>query len=349
MAIKVLVLGDSAVNRQLVQQALAVDRDLQVSVMGAEPLFALERIRLDPPAVIVYDLNGAKPDLIEFLRKLLSRTPVLGCGERGRIDSTLAIEALAAGMSGIVPILAGQVDGPLLARALHKAAKQPVTSECEMLQVMNERRGAGKVSPDSLLPPPQAGRERHVPTERVVVMGASTGGTQAIEDVLVKLPLNSPAIVIVQHMPERFTSAFARRLDSVCKIEVREAQHGDRVQAGRALIAPGGRHMLLKRSGNQYHVELLDGPLITRHRPSVDILFRSAAHAAGGNALGVLMTGMGDDGALGLKDMRDCGAKTIAQDEASCVVFGMPHEGIRLGGASDVVALDRIHEHILRR
>jgi two-component system, chemotaxis family, protein-glutamate methylesterase/glutaminase len=183
----------------------------------------------------------------------------------------------------------------------------------------------------------------------VIMIGASTGGTQAIEDVLVKLPDHSPGIAIVQHMPERFTSAFARRLDSLCKIEVREARHGDRVHAGRALIAPGGRHMVLKRSGNQYYVELLDGPLITRHRPSVDILFRSAAQAAAGNAIGILMTGMGDDGALGLKDMRDCGAKTIAQDEASCVVFGMPREGIRLGGACEVVALNRIHEWILRK
>jgi len=332
MMIKVLVLGDSAVNRQAVQQALRVDPGLQVSLMGAEPLFVLERIRLDPPAVIVYDLNGVRAAAIDFLRQLLARVPVLGCGDKGRIDSVLAIDALAAGMSGIVPFLSGKIDPPLLARAVRKAAKLPIPAESEMLQVMNERRGAGKLSPDSLLPAPNPARERYPLTERVVAIGASTGGTQAIEDVLVKLPLNSPAIVIVQHMPERFTSAFARRLDSVCKIEVREAQHGDRVQAGRALIAPGGRHMLLKRTGNQYHVELLDGPLITRHRPSVDILFRSAAHAAGGNALGVLMTGMGDDGALGLKDMRDCGAKTIAQDEASCVVFGMPREGIRLGG-----------------
>lgn len=349
MAIKVLVLGDSAINRQVIQRALVADVQLQISLMGAEPAFVLERIRLDPPAVIIVDLNGLKLGAIDFLRALLARIPVLGCGNRERIDSVLAVEALASGMSGIVPVVAEQIDGAILLRAVHKAVRLPAPTECEMLQVMNERRGAGKLSPDSLLPPPKIAREHSVSTERVIMIGASTGGTQAIEDVLVKLPDHSPGIAIVQHMPERFTSAFARRLDSLCKIEVREARHGDRVHAGRALIAPGGRHMVLKRSGNQYYVELLDGPLITRHRPSVDILFRSAAQAAAGNAIGILMTGMGDDGALGLKDMRDCGAKTIAQDEASCVVFGMPREGIRLGGASEVVALDRIHEHILRR
>jgi two-component system chemotaxis response regulator CheB len=349
MAIKVLVLGDSAVSRQAVQQALSIDPDLQVSLMGAEPHCVLERVRLDPPAVILYDLGGVRATAIDFLRQLLARAPMLGCGEKDRIDSVLAIDALAAGLSGIVPFLSGKIDAPLLVRAVRKAARLPAPAESEMLQVMNERRGAGKLSPDSLLPAPTSVRERHPPTERVVAIGASTGGTQAIEDVLLRLPAQSPAIVIVQHMPERFTSAFARRLDSVCKIEVREAGHGDRVQTGRALIAPGGRHMVLKRTGNQYHVELLDGPLITRHRPSVDILFRSAALAAGGNALGVLMTGMGDDGALGLKELRDCGARTIAQDEASCVVFGMPREGIRLGGASEVLALDRIPEAILRR
>jgi two-component system chemotaxis response regulator CheB len=256
------------------------------------------------------------------------------------------VEALANGMAGIVPMFGQKVDSAVLVRALHKAARQPVPAESEMLQVMNERRSAGKLSPDELMPKPQAGLRQ--PTERIVVIGASTGGTQAIEDVLIRLPASSPAIAIVQHMPERFTLAFARRLDSVCKLEVIEAHHGDRMQAGRVLIAPGGRHMLLRRTGNQYHVDLLDGPLITRHRPAVDMLFRSAAQSAGANALGILMTGMGDDGAIGLKDLRDCGARTIAQDEASCVVFGMPREGIRLGGACEVVPLARIHEYIVR-
>jgi two-component system chemotaxis response regulator CheB len=174
------------------------------------------------------------------------------------------------------------------------------------------------------------------------VLGTSTGGTQALEAVLCELPVNAPPIAIVQHMPEKFTRSFAERLNSICAIEVREAQNGDRLLPGLALIAPGGRHMLVKRSGGQYLVEVKDGPLVSRHRPSVDVLFRSTAVQAGRNALGVIMTGMGDDGARGLKEMREAGARTYAQDEESCVVFGMPKEAIKLDAAEQVVSLDEI-------
>ncbi|MBX9592801.1 MAG: hypothetical protein K2X46_00445, partial [Roseomonas sp.] len=179
-------------------------------------------------------------------------------------------------------------------------------------------------------------------TERVVCIGASTGGTESLALVLQALPLDSPGIVIVQHMPERFTAAFARRLDGLCRIDVKEAEDGDAVLPGRALIAPGNRHMLLQRGGARYHVAIKDGPLVSRHRPSVDVLFRSAAQYAGPNALGIIMTGMGDDGARGLLEMRNAGAHTMAQDEESCVVFGMPKEAIALGAAERVVPLDRI-------
>ena len=184
-------------------------------------------------------------------------------------------------------------------------------------------------------------------TERVVAIGTSTGGTQALEAVLTRLPAVCPGIVIVQHMPERFTAMFAERLHNLCAIEVREARHGDRVMPGRALIAPGGKHMMLARSGAQYTVEVVDGPLINRHRPSVDVLFRSCAKFAGRNAVGVIMTGMGDDGARGLKEMHDAGASTLAEDESTCVVFGMPKEAIRLGGVDRVVPLTQIPEAIL--
>jgi len=179
-------------------------------------------------------------------------------------------------------------------------------------------------------------------TDRVIAIGTSTGGTQALEAVLTSLPKTVPGIVVVQHMPERFTAMFAERLDSLAAIEVREARSNDRVLPGRALIAPGGRHLLLKRNGAQYHVEVVDGPPVNRHRPSVDVLFRSVARFAGRNAVGVIMTGMGDDGARGLKEMRDAGAATIAQDEASCVVFGMPREAIRLGAVDQVLPLSQI-------
>jgi two-component system chemotaxis response regulator CheB len=185
-------------------------------------------------------------------------------------------------------------------------------------------------------------------TDRIVAIGTSTGGTQALEAVLTALPRVCPGIVIVQHMPEKFTEAFANRLNSLCKIEVREARAGDRVMPGRALIAPGGRHMLLKRSGAQYHVDVIDGPLVSRHRPSVDVLFRSVAKCAGKNALGIIMTGMGDDGAHGLKELHDLGARTLAQDEASCVVYGMPREAVKLGAVDRVLPLGDIHLEIVK-
>jgi two-component system chemotaxis response regulator CheB len=185
-------------------------------------------------------------------------------------------------------------------------------------------------------------------TERVVALGTSTGGTQALEEVLTALPRVSPGIVVVQHMPEKFTAAFAARLDSICAVTVKEAQHNDRVLPGHVLIAPGGRHMVLRRSGAFYYVDVLDGPLVNRHRPSVDVLFRSVAKAAGANALGVIMTGMGDDGAAGLLEMRTAGAQTVAQDEHSCVVFGMPKEAIRRGGALRTIALGMIAQEIVR-
>ena len=185
-------------------------------------------------------------------------------------------------------------------------------------------------------------------TERLVAIGTSTGGTQALEAVLRRMPATAAGIVIVQHMPERFTAMFAERLNSLCEIEVREARHGDRVIPGLALIAPGGKHMMLARSGAQYRVEVVDGPLINRHRPSVDVLFRSCAKFAGKNAVGVIMTGMGDDGARGLKEMHDAGSATIAEDESTCVVFGMPKEAIRLGAVDRVLPLDEIAAAILR-
>jgi two-component system chemotaxis response regulator CheB len=206
---------------------------------------------------------------------------------------------------------------------------------------------APKLNADAILPA-ASGHAMAQTTERIVAIGTSTGGTQALEVVLTALPRVCPGIVIVQHMPEKFTEAFANRLDGICKIEVKEASNNDRVLPGRALIAPGGKHMVLRRSGAQYFVEVLDGPLVNRHRPSVDVLFRSVAKVAGKNALGIIMTGMGDDGAAGLLEMRKANAFTIAQDEASCVVFGMPKEAIKLGAANKIIPLNEIPGEIVR-
>jgi two-component system chemotaxis response regulator CheB len=206
---------------------------------------------------------------------------------------------------------------------------------------------APKLTADAMLPKPGLSTIIET-TEKIIVVGASTGGTEALREFLEALPEDTPGIVIVQHMPEHFTAAFARRLDTLCRVSVKEAEDNDTVIRGRVLIAPGNRHTLLKRSGARYYVEVKDGPLVCRHRPSVDVLFRSAARYAGKNTVGVIMTGMGDDGARGMKEMHDAGARTVAQDEASCVVFGMPNEAIKLGGVDTVLALDRIAPEVLR-
>jgi len=205
-----------------------------------------------------------------------------------------------------------------------------------------------KLSADVMLPPPTRGHAMARTTDRVICIGASTGGTESLRLVLETLPAACPGIVIVQHMPEKFTEAFARRLDSLCEVEVKEAADGDAVLRGRVLIAPGNRHMLLQRSGARYYVAVKDGPLVSRHRPSVDVLFRSAAHSVGANGVGIIMTGMGDDGSRGLLEMKQVGALTVAQDEATSVVFGMPKEAIALGAADKVLQLDRLAAEIVR-
>jgi two-component system chemotaxis response regulator CheB len=205
---------------------------------------------------------------------------------------------------------------------------------------------AQKLSADAVIPAGAQAMART--TERIVAIGTSTGGTQALEEVLMALPRVCPGIVIVQHMPEKFTASFAERLNSLCQIEVKEAAHGDRVMPGRALIAPGGRHMLVQRNGAYYQANVIDGPVVNRHRPSVDVLFRSVAQQAGRNVLGIIMTGMGDDGARGMKEMHDAGARTLAQDEATCVVYGMPKEAVKLGAVDQIIPLTEVAREILR-
>ncbi len=354
--IKVMVVDDSAVVRQVLGGLLDKAPGIELLHAVSDPLMAIERMKTQWPDVIVLDVEMPRMDGITFLRKLMAErpTPVIICSTLTEKGAQTSVEAMAAGAVAIVtkPKLDLKnflnASAPELIAAVRSAAAANVSR-------LAARAGAPppqartKNTADVILPPMAEGRAMTQTTEQVVAIGTSTGGTQALEEVLTALPRVCPGIVIVQHMPEKFTAAFAARLNQICDIDVKEAAHGDRVLPGRALIAPGGRHMLLKRNGAQYFVEVLDGPVVNRHKPSVDVLFRSVARCAGANALGVIMTGMGDDGAAGLLEMRETGAVTLAQDEHSCVVFGMPKEAIKRGAVDRIVPLASVAQEILGR
>jgi two-component system chemotaxis response regulator CheB len=351
--IKVMIVDDSAVVRQVVVSMLQAEPGIKVIGTASDPLFAIERMKSEWPDVILLDVEMPRMDGITFLKKIMSErpTPVIICSTLTEAGAATTVEALSA---GAVTIITKPRVG---LKQFMTESMDELTSAIRQAAKIDARRMARRAShappvvaarnsADVMLAP---ARERAMTrtTEHIVAIGTSTGGTQALELVLAELPAVCPGIVVVQHMPPQFTAAFAARLNSLCEIEVREAVNNDRVVPGCALIAPGGKHMLLVRSGAQYHVEVKDGPPVNRHRPSVDVLFRSVAKNAGKNALGVIMTGMGDDGARGLKEMRDAGAHTIAQDESTCVVFGMPKEAIRLEAAERVEPLDNIARMIL--
>jgi len=354
-SIKVMVVDDSAVVRQVVAGLLGAAPGIQVLAAVADPLLAIERLRQAWPDVIVLDVEMPRMDGITFLRKIMAErpTPVVICSTLTEKGAKTTLEALAAGAVAIVtkPRLGLKQflaeAGDELVATVRAAARANVRRLAPRADV-----AAPPVAPKNtadVILAPSGPRAMTQTTERVIALGTSTGGTQALEEVLSALPRVCPGIVIVQHMPEKFTAAFATRLDGLCRIEVKEAQHNDRVMPGRALIAPGGKHLLLKRSGAQYVVDVVDGPVVNRHRPSVDVLFRSVAKSAGVNALGIIMTGMGDDGAAGLAEMRAAGARTLAQDEETCVVFGMPKEAIKRGGVERTVPLQGIAAEIMRQ
>jgi len=353
--IKVLVVDDSAVVRKVLVEVLRAQKGIEVIGTAPDPLFALERMKTQWPDVIVLDVEMPRMDGVTFLRKLMQErpTPVVICSTLTEAGAPTTLEALAAGAVtfitkpklGLQDFLAGA--GAEIAAAIRSAASANVRRRATPAAALARAAAAPPKHTADVILSPANGRAMSRTTERVVALGTSTGGTQALEQVLSALPAVTPGILIVQHMPPVFTATFAARLDSLCQITVREARNNDRVTPGQALIAPGGRHMILQRSGAQYYVEIREGPPVSRHCPSVDVLFRSVAKAAGPNALGVIMTGMGDDGARGLKEMRDAGAHTIAQDEASCVVFGMPKEALRLDAADRVLGLDELPGAIL--
>lgn len=353
--IKVMIVDDSALVRQVISQALAADSGIEVIATAQDPVFALTKMKANWPDVLVIDIEMPRMDGITFLKKVMAErpTPTVVCSSLAEQGAQATLEALSAGAVAIITKPKIGLKNFLedasndIVRAVRSAARAN-------LRALRTGAGAGAVAPpspklsaDAMLGP-ATNKALVSTTDKVIAIGTSTGGTQALEAVLTRLPATCLGIVIVQHMPEKFTAMFAERLNGLCQLEVREARNGDRVVPGRALIAPGGRHMMLKRSGAQYVVDVADGPLINRHKPSVDVLFRSVAKFAGANALGILMTGMGDDGARGMKEMHDAGARTIAQDEASCVVFGMPKEAIKLGAADEVMGLDQIPSAIVQ-
>ncbi|MBI9071156.1 MAG: chemotaxis response regulator protein-glutamate methylesterase [Melioribacteraceae bacterium] len=346
--IKVLIIDDSSIVRQTLADIIASDPELEVMSTASDPYIAAKKMSVELPDVITLDVEMPKMDGLTFLKKIMSQKPipVVMCSSLTVKGSDTALRALELGAIEIIqkPKLGTkqflEESRVTICDTVKAAAKARIKKFSEM-------KIEPKYSADVVLRKPTSNAMIET-TEKIVVVGASTGGTDALKVFLQSLPLDSPGVAIVQHMPENFTRSFAQRLDSQCKVSVKEAENGDTIVRGTALIAPGNKHMLVKRSGARYFVEVKDGPLVSRHRPSVDVLFRSTARYAGRNAVGVIMTGMGDDGAKGMKEMKESGVYTIAQNEESCVVFGMPREAIELDAAMKVLHLNNIAYEVLK-
>lgn len=353
MAIKVLIVDDSAVVRQVLTQQLDGQQGIEVQDVASDPIFAMKKMQVRWPDVIILDIEMPRMDGITFLKKIMAErpTPVVICSTLTGSGTQLAFEAMASGAveiitkpkAGLKSFLQDNSNQMILAIKGAAAAQMRHVKQISSNSkpVAAPRQVQPKLSADAVIAPGKS-KAMSETTDHVIAIGTSTGGTQALEAVLVNLPRTTPGIVVVQHMPEQFTASFANRLDSLCQVSVKEAENNDRVIPGQVLIANGGKHMLLRRSGAQYRVELKDGPLVSRHRPSVNVLFRSVANAAGSNATGIIMTGMGDDGAQGMKEMKEAGAHTYAQDEATCVVYGMPKEAVKLNAVDHIVPLQEI-------
>lgn len=350
--VRVLIVDDSASVRQALAEVLRSDPAIEVIATASDPFVAVERIKQEVPDVITLDVEMPRMDGLTFLDKIMSQCPlpVVVCSTLTEKGSETALAALEKGAAEII------TKPKLGTRQFFEESRIRI---CDAVKSAAQARlKSFRPAPPGLQPGPKLTADAVLPravhsmietTEKVVAVGASTGGTEALRCFLQGLPGDCPGLVVVQHMPEKFTASFAERLDQLCSISVKEAEDGDCVIRGQALIAPGNKHLLLKRSGARYYVEVKDGPLVSRHRPSVDVLFRSTARYAGKNSLGLIMTGMGDDGARGMLEMKEAGAYTIAQDEATCVVFGMPAEAIKLGGVQQVLPLERMASEVMRR
>jgi two-component system, chemotaxis family, protein-glutamate methylesterase/glutaminase len=348
--ISVFIVDDSAVVRQTLEEIISKDPALCVVGVAADPLIAVEKLRQVIPDVIILDVEMPRMDGLTFLRKIMEQhpVPVVICSSLAEQGSDVVFRALEYGAVEIIqkPKLATKRFLEESEIRLTDAIKAAAAARSDLTTRIGRKMAIVQQKSELFQVPLMPAVFRT--TEKVVVVGASTGGTEAVKTFLEGLPLDSPGIVIVQHMPEHFTHSFARRLDRLCQLSVKEAENNDTVIPGRVLVAPGNRHTLLKRSGTRYFVEVKDGPLVSRHRPSVDVLFRSAARYAGKNVIGIIMTGMGNDGTRGMVELHEAGALTIAQDEATSVIFGMPAEAIKAGAVDQVLPLGRIGIEMIR-
>jgi two-component system, chemotaxis family, protein-glutamate methylesterase/glutaminase len=347
--IKVLIVDDSAMVRNALFEILSSDPEIEVIGTAADPYLAAHKMRVEAPDVITLDVEMPRMDGITFLHKIMSQhpIPVVICSSLAAERSETALKALEYGAIDIIQKPAVGTKEFLMESRIRICDSVKAAAMSKVKKRTGMREVSPKLTADAVLSKPNS-RAMIKTTEKVVAVGASTGGTEALRVLFEALPVDCPGIVVVQHMPENFTKAFAKRLDSLCQVSIKEAVNNDSVLRGQVLIAPGNHHMLLKRSGARYYVEIKEGPLVSRHRPSVDVLFRSAARYAGKNTIGIIMTGMGDDGAKGMKEMKEAGAYTIAQDEVTSVVFGMPNEAIKLGAVDKILPLNLIAPEILK-
>ncbi len=348
--IKILIVDDSALARRRLTEIFNSDQRLEVIATAADPYIAAQKINKNLPDVITLDLEMPHMDGLSFLKKIMEQhpIPVVVISSHAPEGSLKAMRAFELGALEVItkPKILSNND-----------LREFQIKACDSVKAAFLAKGKGgvpyartaaKISSSAVISPRTIEKLQTRTHKKIVVVGASTGGTVALETFLKQLPENFPGIVIVQHMPENFTRSFAERLNKNCAMKVAEAKNGDIISSGHVFIAPGNEHLLVKFNGKNYYIVVKKGPLVNRHRPSVDVLFRSAARYAGKNAIGIIMTGMGDDGAKGLLEMKMSGAKTIAQNKDSCVVFGMPREAIRLGGVDEIVPLDRIAETVVK-